>query len=324
MGNVETPASASSDDSGGAEAAPSKRNGGIKKNGMYGAFAGICAVTAVLSLVALSGGQRSPQTADAAAQQELQAAAAKPAVAKPAAAKPAAAPNAASGTTVMIENYAFSPASLTVKVGTTVTWMNMDSAPHTVTVSSGPVKFNSPNLQKGDVYTYTFKTAGTYSYYCAVHPDMTAKVVVTGATPTPTSSAPAPTPTTSTPAPSPTSSSPNETCTVSTALQTFLTHLNAAHLSEGPAQQLQDISNVDQYIKMHMVLVQNMLAPLTEGGLTDILSGDLTTFLLHLDSAHLSESPAQQAQDILDLNQYLASHMVLIEHLLEPIQAEAC
>jgi len=310
--------------------------------GFLGGVAAVCVATAVLSFVALSGGQKSSGVSDAAANSKLKAAAPakaaapKAAAAAPAAANaaavqpqgagPAAAPAAATSQSIMIMNYAFSPSSLTVAPGTTVTWTNMDTAPHTVTVTSGPVKFNSPNLQKGDTYSFTFTAAGTYKYYCAVHPDMTAAVTVTGGTSTPT---PTPTPTTTepTPTPTPTASSPpppSETCAVSTALQTFLTHLNAAHLSESPAQQLQDILNFDKYIGMHMVLVENMLAPLTEGGLTSILSTDLTTFLMHINSAHLAESPAQQVQDILNVNQYLASHMVLIEHLLEPIEAAAC
>src|SRR3954454_21345803 len=102
-----------------------------------------------------------------------------------AAAKPvAAAATPVSGVAVKIVNYAFAPASLSVAVGTTVTWTNYDTAPHTVTVSSGPVKFSSPSLNKGDTFSYTFKTVGTYSYYCAVHPNMLATVVVTGSTPT--------------------------------------------------------------------------------------------------------------------------------------------
>ena len=56
----------------------------------------------------------------------------------------------------MIMNYAYTPASLKVSVGDTVTWTNMDTAPHTVTVTSGPVKFNSGTSQKGESFTYTF------------------------------------------------------------------------------------------------------------------------------------------------------------------------
>jgi plastocyanin len=64
----------------------------------------------------------------------------------------------------------------------------MDSAPHTVTVSSGPEKFGSPNLQKGDSFSYKFTKPGTYDYYCAVHPDMKGSVTVTGGATTPPSS----------------------------------------------------------------------------------------------------------------------------------------
>src|SRR3954447_10851772 len=110
-------------------------------------------------------------------------------------AKPAA---TAGATAVQIKSYAYTPAALTIKVGTKVTWTNYDTAPHTVTVDSGPVKFNSPTLQKGDSFTYTFTTPGTYSYYCAVHPDMVATVTVTGSGPTGSPSPPAPSPTTST------------------------------------------------------------------------------------------------------------------------------
>jgi plastocyanin len=277
--------------------------------------AAMCATAAVLSLVALNGGMASKSPpSNAAMSSQLTAA-----TATPAAAKGVVAPEAAStDVAVSIQSYAFSPASLTIGVGTTVTWTNYDTAPHTVTVSSGPVKFNSPTLQKGDTYTYTFTTAGTYSYYCAVHPDMTAKVVVTGTAPTTTS----PPTTSSSMTMSPPSSS--ETCAVSTALQTFLTHLNAAHLSESPAEQAQDILDLNRYIGLHMALVQNMLAPLTEGGLSGILSDSLSTFLTHVNTAHLGESPAEQAQDIVDVNQYLGSHMALIESMLGPIEAQTC
>ena len=111
----------------------------------------------------------------------------------------------ASHVSVAIQNYAFSPSSLSISQGTTVTWTNHDVAPHTVTVASGPVKFSSPTLQQGQSFSYTFTTPGTYAYYCAVHPDMKASVtVVAKATPTPTpapSTPPAPSSGPSTPMP---------------------------------------------------------------------------------------------------------------------------
>lgn len=82
------------------------------------------------------------------------------------------------GDSVTIQNFAFQPANLQVKVGTTVTWTNQDTAPHTVTFRDSSLT-SSGLLQKGDVYRYTFTKAGTFTYYCQVHPNMTAQVVVT-------------------------------------------------------------------------------------------------------------------------------------------------
>ena len=234
----------------------------------------------------------------------------------------------ASGVPVAIKNYAFSPAALTVSVGTKVTWTNDDTAPHTVTVSSGPVTFSSPLLQHGDTYTYTFTTPGTYSYYCAVHPSMTASVVVTGSpvtstppsTPTTSSSTPS-TPTTSMTMPMPGDSS---TCAISSGLQTLLTHINTAHLGESPAQQVSDILSLDTYIGNHLVLVERILAPLTGGGLTGALSNLLSTFLTHVNTAHLDEPPAQQVSDILNVNTYIGNHLALVQHMLSGFEGLAC
>src|SRR4051812_23212128 len=85
---------------------------------------------------------------------------------------PAATPPPGSATTsttkvVHIKNYAFSPASLTVSAGTKVTWINDDTAAHTVTTTSGPKSFDSGSIAKGKSFSHTFTAAGTYSYYCA-------------------------------------------------------------------------------------------------------------------------------------------------------------
>ncbi|MFJ8910864.1 plastocyanin/azurin family copper-binding protein [Amycolatopsis sp. NPDC102389] len=93
---------------------------------------------------------------------------------------------------VMMQNYAYGPAALTVRVGDTVTWMQHDQAPHDVVTTSAPVTFRSPQLSAGQSWSYTFTKPGTYSYYCSVHPDMRATVTVLAAE-TPTKQ-PAPTP----------------------------------------------------------------------------------------------------------------------------------
>jgi plastocyanin len=75
---------------------------------------------------------------------------------------------------VTIANFAFSPSSLTVSRGTTVTWTNNDSAPHDV--RGGPL--HSPTLNHGASYSYTFKSAGRFSYICTFHPSMHGTVTV--------------------------------------------------------------------------------------------------------------------------------------------------
>ena len=77
---------------------------------------------------------------------------------------------------VSISNFAFDPAALTIKVGTTVTWTNNDVVAHTVTFTDVA---NSPVLNRGDHFSRAFTKAGTYSYICSIHPFMHGMVVVT-------------------------------------------------------------------------------------------------------------------------------------------------
>ena len=79
------------------------------------------------------------------------------------------------GNTVTLSGLAFSPTSLTVKVGTTVTWKNRDDIPHTV-VSAG--KFRSKTLDTDDSFAFTFTTAGDYTYFCSLHPHMKGTIKV--------------------------------------------------------------------------------------------------------------------------------------------------
>jgi plastocyanin len=76
---------------------------------------------------------------------------------------------------VNIDNFTFEPSTLTVKVGTTVTWKNRDDIPHTV-VSAG--KFRSKTLDTGDGYSFTFTATGDYAYFCSLHPHMTGKIKI--------------------------------------------------------------------------------------------------------------------------------------------------
>jgi plastocyanin len=77
---------------------------------------------------------------------------------------------------VKIDNFSFGPQTVTVPVGATVTWTNRDDIPHTVVSTDG--LFNSKVRDTDEKFSYMFAKAGTYPYYCSVHPKMTGKVVV--------------------------------------------------------------------------------------------------------------------------------------------------
>ena len=90
---------------------------------------------------------------------------------------PLRAQDAKSGNSVTIDNFTFSPAELTVAKGTTVTWVNHDDIPHTVVNTDKA--FRSKALDTDVSYSFTFTTAGTFNYFCGLHPHMVGKVIVT-------------------------------------------------------------------------------------------------------------------------------------------------
>ena len=77
---------------------------------------------------------------------------------------------------IVIANFSFEPATLTVKAGTTVTWVNHDDEPHTATATDK--RFSSKTLDTGDRFSQEFNAPGVYNYYCALHPKMTGKIIV--------------------------------------------------------------------------------------------------------------------------------------------------
>lgn len=89
---------------------------------------------------------------------------------------PRAAAAEATETQVNIDNFSFGPASVDVRVGTTVTWRNRDDIPHTVVSTDGT--FKSKVRDTDETFSYTFSKPGTYSYFCSIHPKMVGKVVV--------------------------------------------------------------------------------------------------------------------------------------------------
>ena len=79
---------------------------------------------------------------------------------------------------VVIDNFTFGPKDLTVAVGATVKWVNHDDIPHTVVETSTGRVFRSKALDTDDSYSFTFGSAGTFSYFCSLHPQMQGKIIV--------------------------------------------------------------------------------------------------------------------------------------------------
>jgi plastocyanin len=77
---------------------------------------------------------------------------------------------------VTIDNFSFTPATLTVSAGTTVTWTNHDDVPHTVTATDK--SYASGAIDTDGTFSHQFTTPGTYAYFCSIHPTMTAQVIV--------------------------------------------------------------------------------------------------------------------------------------------------
>jgi plastocyanin len=80
--------------------------------------------------------------------------------------------------TVVIDNFAFSPAKIEVSAGTTVTWDNHDDMPHMIVSTDKPRAFMSPPVDSGEHFSTVFAKPGTYTYFCSMHPRMTGTVVV--------------------------------------------------------------------------------------------------------------------------------------------------
>ena len=85
-------------------------------------------------------------------------------------------PTSAAKDQIVIENFSFKPATVTVKAGTTVTWVNRDNEPHTV--SDSDKRFKSGAMDTDGQFSHTFGATGTYNYFCALHPRMTGQIIV--------------------------------------------------------------------------------------------------------------------------------------------------
>jgi plastocyanin len=79
---------------------------------------------------------------------------------------------------IVIDNFTFDPPTLTIPVGTKVTWVNHDDVPHTATSTAKPKHFESGTLDTDDKFSHMFTIPGTFEYFCAVHPKMTGRIIV--------------------------------------------------------------------------------------------------------------------------------------------------
>lgn len=123
----------------------------------------------------------------------------------------------AANAAVSINNFAFSPGSVTVGIGDTVTWTNNQAGvPHTVTSDTAGV-MDSGTLASGATYAKTFDAAGTFTYFCAIHPTMTGTVIVTAAEATATATTAAPTATTAAATATPTAAATSTAAATATA-----------------------------------------------------------------------------------------------------------
>ena len=84
--------------------------------------------------------------------------------------------NNSSPTEVRVDNFSFGPETLTVPANKAVTWVNKDDVPHVIASTDGLFKYKA--LDTDDKFSFTFNKAGTYSYYCSIHPKMVGKIVV--------------------------------------------------------------------------------------------------------------------------------------------------
>ena len=112
-------------------------------------------------------------------------------------------------------------------------------------------------------------------------------------------------------------------CVPKAVLQPILDHIKSAHLETSPGQQVQDILNLDQYIKTHTVWLETVLAPAFDGSGSKVLTDTLAPIVAHIKSAHLETSLGQQVTDLLNLDQYIKTHTVWLESVLTPLLNQA-
>ncbi|HEX3611386.1 MAG TPA: plastocyanin/azurin family copper-binding protein [Sporichthyaceae bacterium] len=222
-------------------------------------------------------------------------------------AAPAVATSTLAPATDTIVKHAFSPATMTVPVGTVVTWTNEDDAPHTVTTTKAPVAFDSGAFAKGKAFSYTFAKPGTYEYYCAVHPDMKAVVTVVPAAP----AAPA-TKATAKPTKMPKAEITTATPTPPDKKPGTTEGGNSSSTPKDNMGSMSAPSQPDNGTATTPASSDDGWTPAT-----DPVSGASDPFMKHLQAAHFNRSGAGQVHDIADFDTWMLSHEYLFRQMLD-------
>lgn len=208
---------------------------------------------------------------------------------------------------VPIENNMFMPASLTVKLGEIVTWTNMDKASHTVTTTSAPVAFDSGTFRSGQSFTYTFTTPGTYTYYCAVHPDMVGEIKVLDKDGKEVAN----------PAPAKPSNPIAQLLApiLPSAAQPASSH--SMHMPSGDTPPGGMSGMGDHSGAASSDTTAPAPAPYPYAPAADPVSGASDPFVAHLQAAHLNKGAGEQVQDISEFDFWAKTHEALARQMLE-------
>jgi hypothetical protein len=107
------------------------------------------------------------------------------------------------------------------------------------------------------------------------------------------------------------------TCIPDDVAGAIMAHIKAAHLETSPGQQVKDALNVDDYVLMHTVWLEQVLTPIVDGG-PPAVEQMIAAIMAHIEAAHLETSPGQQIMDALNADDYLQMHTIWLEQVLAP------
>ncbi|MGQ0632244.1 MAG: cupredoxin domain-containing protein [Sporichthyaceae bacterium] len=226
------------------------------------------------------------------------------------------------GTEVPIKNNDFGSV-LTIKLGESITWLNNDAAPHTVTTTTAPVAFDSGVFEQGQRFTYKFTTPGTYDFYCAVHPEMIGQVVVLGKNGKPVKE--------SKPADKPADKPAADP--VSALIGPLLGgphHSSSANPTgdkPDPTTEHTPSTHGDNTTESAAVGKSDNGAAPSAGTYpyqpaADPVSGAVDPLITHLEAAHFNRGAGAQVQDIAEFDSWSKSHQFLVRQMTEFFQGK--